>query len=169
MILEEYLLESGAVKFGDFTLASGRKSSYYVDIKKASTNPGFLKETAVRMAQHVKDVDLIAGVELGAVPLAVALALEVGVPYIMVRKKPKSHGASNLIEGDMEKGDRVLFVEDVTTTGGSLIKGVKAVRDEGGVVTQCIVIVDRQEGATEALVPENIELIPLVKVSDLMD
>ncbi|HEQ79255.1 MAG TPA: orotate phosphoribosyltransferase, partial [Euryarchaeota archaeon] len=128
MDMEKFLLESGAVKFGDFTLASGRKSSYYVDIKKAATHPGFLKESARRMALAMPDCQRVAGVELGAVPLAVALSMETSIPYIIVRKKPKGYGTSSLIEGPLEAGERVLFVEDVTTTGGSLIKGVAAVR-----------------------------------------
>ncbi len=162
------LEESGAVKYGEFTLTSGKKSSYYVDIKKASTKPDILKEISKLMAKHA-DCDRIAGMELGAVPLATALSLETNIPFLMVRKKPRSHGTGSQIEGELKRGDKVLVVEDVTTTGGSSVETVKVLRQEGADVNIVITVVDRNEGARKALSKINVELIALVSAEDLID
>ena len=123
MELDKFLLECGAVKFGDFTLASGRKSKFYVDIKKASTSPEFLKETAIRMKGVMPECDLIAGVELGAVPLAVALSLETGIPYRIIRKplltekgydiKEKHNQVAFQVEKDANKVQIKKAVEEI--------------------------------------------------------
>jgi orotate phosphoribosyltransferase len=166
--LKEQLLTSEAVMFGEFTLTSGRKSNFYVNIKKASTDPGILKNIAECMREHLGDEQVIAGMELGAVPLAVAVALESGLPYVIIRKEKRKHGTGSQIEGKMEEGSKVMLVEDVATTGGSLVKAVDAVREAGGVVERAIVVVDREEGGAEKAQEMNIELIPLVKISDLL-
>ena len=98
--LKQKLVDCGAVKFGDFTLTSGKKSSYYVDLKLASTDPSILKEIAVEFAKLLpENIDFIAGMELGAVPLAAALSLETGIPYSMIRKSSREHGTGTRIEG----------------------------------------------------------------------
>src|SRR6267143_5984769 len=105
------LKASGALQFGMFTLASGKTSSYYVDIKKAVTRPDLLRMIAAAMALFAGDADRIAGVELGAVPIAAAVSLASGKPYVMVRKASKEHGTKHEFEGELTRGDRVLFVE----------------------------------------------------------
>ncbi len=167
-MLKEKLEECGAVKYGEFTLTSGKKSKYYVDIKKASTNPGILKEIVEQMAEEV-DGTKIAGMELGAVPLAAALSLETDIPFLMIRKEKKGHGTGGRIEGDLEKGEKVVVVEDVTTTGGSSIETVEVLREAGAVVDKVLVVVDREEGASEALKDIDAELIPLVTASELLE
>ena len=160
--LAEGLLAVGAVEFGEFTLASGKKSDVYVNIKRAITRPDLLALCAKAMSLHARDVDRIAGVELGAVPLAVATALETGLPYVMVRKQPKGHGKEGWFEGD-----RVLLVEDVTTTAGSSVKGIMALREGGAWVDTVVVVVDRCEGATEALRAAGATLIPILTLDEL--
>jgi orotate phosphoribosyltransferase len=167
--LAKMLIDLGAVRFGDFTLASGRKSKYYVDIKKASTNTRFLKVLAKEMAAHTGGADRLAGIELGAIPILVALAVESGKPFVMVRKERKDHGTSKMLEGDLYAGENVCFVEDVTTTAGTLMKGIDVVRQAGGNVTRVLVIVDREEGARENLAAMGVELVPMVRVSELLD
>jgi len=166
-MLKEKLEECGAVKYGEFTLTSGKKSKYYVDIKKASTNPGILKEIVERMAEEV-DGTKIAGMELGAVPLASALSLETDIPFLMIRKEKKGHGTGGRIEGDLEEGEKVVVVEDVTTTGGSSIETVEVLRDAGAIVEKVLVVVDREEGAEEALNDIDVELKPLVTATELL-
>ncbi|UCG70534.1 MAG: orotate phosphoribosyltransferase [Thermoplasmata archaeon] len=168
MVLKDVLKECGAFKTGEFTLTSGKKSNYYVDIKQASTNPKILKEIAECMVKHLKGEEKIAGMELGAVPLAVALSLETDLPYLIIRKKTRSHGMGKLIEGHLEKNDKIILVEDVTTSGSSLLKAAEIVRGEGGMVKRALVVVDREEGATQLLREHDIELVPLVKVSDMV-
>ncbi len=167
MKLKYMLEECGAVRYGDFTLTSGKKSKYYVDIKMASTRPEILKVIAEEMANYV-DEDKIAGMELGAVPLATALALETDKPFLMIRKKTKSHGTSSRIEGDIKEGDTVVVVEDVVTTGGSSVETVQVLRKAGALVDKVIVVVDREEGAEKNLAAEDVELISLVDASDLL-
>src|SRR3989454_351610 len=110
------LKASGALQFGTFTLASGKTSSYYVDIKKAITRPDLLRTIAKAMAPYARGASRIAGVELGAVPIAAAVSLASGKPYVIVRKATKEHGTKHDFEGELNRGDLVLFVEDVVTT-----------------------------------------------------
>lgn len=168
MALRDDLLACGAVKFGDFTLASGAKSSYYVDIKKASGRPDILRRIGVEIAARSKGYDAVAGMELGAVPIAVSASLASGLPYLIVRKKPKEHGTGSRIEGDLPAGARVLVVEDVTTTGGSSIEAVKVLREAGYEVDRCVTVVDRESGAGARFAEARVVLDPLVRVSELL-
>ena len=161
------LKECGAIKFGDFTLASGKKSKYYIDIKKASAIPKILKLIASEIAEKIKvnsiDADYIGCVALGGVPIAVAVSLETDLPLIIIRKEAKEYGTKGQIVGDFIKNSKVLMVEDVATTGGSVMKAIKLLRDEGLIIKDVIVVVDREEGASAALAVESVELTPLVK------
>ena len=165
--LEKMIVELGAFKTGEFTLASGKKSDYYVDLRVAITRPEFLKMVAERMSRYTGDCDKIAGVELSAVPIAAALALEVGKPFLMVRKKAKEHGTGKVVEGVLAHDDKVVFVEDTATTAGTLVKAILAVREAGGVVDKALIIVDRKEGAAENLAAIGVEAISLIDVDDL--
>jgi len=157
----------GAVQFGAFTLASGKATDYYVDIKRAATRPDLLREIARRMAAHVKGYDRIAGVELGAVPIAAAVSLESGIPYLIVRKEAKEHGTKRVFEGELRVGDRVAFVEDVVTTAGTLGKAVEGLRAAGAVVDRAVAVVDREEGGADSLRSAGVELVSLLTARDL--
>jgi orotate phosphoribosyltransferase len=157
--------------YGDFTLASGKKSKYYIDIKKASTNPEVLAIIADEMANLLKGKqrpDRIAGVVLGSVPLAVALSLRTGIPFVMVRKEKKDHGTSKLIEGSLEKGMRVLVVEDVVTSAGSAVYAIDTLRAEGAVVEDILAVVDREEGGKQALEAKDVKLAALVTATEVL-
>jgi orotate phosphoribosyltransferase len=170
--LTKALKDCGALQFGDFTLASGAKSEYYIDIKKASTNPKVLYLISQLMAEKMQDQnirpDRIAGVVLGSVPLAAALSLATGVPYVMIRKEKKDHGTGKLIEGDLNPGDKVLVVEDVITTAGSSIKAIHTLREAGAEVTDVISVIDREGGGRENLEAEGVRFNPLVIASELV-
>jgi len=167
MELIDMLKGCGAIKFGKFVLTSGKESDYYIDIKAASTRPRILKRIAEEMAVHV-DGTRVAGMELGAVPIAAAVSLQTDLPFCILRKKPKEHGTGSQIEGEVKSGETVTVVEDVATTGGSMIQSVKLLRAAGAVVRRAIVVVDREEGAGEALRAENVELVALVKRSQML-
>jgi orotate phosphoribosyltransferase len=158
-----------AVKRGNFTLASGKKSSYYLDLKLAYTNPDVMKAIVFEMKERMQglNVDRIAGMELGAVPLAVALSLNTETPFVIIRKERKGYGAAKRIEGRIDNGDNVLLVEDVATTGGSIARAADIVREAGGNCTTAIAVVDRLEGAEDNLQKINIALIPLITIEDL--
>ena len=170
--MSQALTDCGALQFGDFTLASGAKSSYYIDIKKASTNPKVLKLIARLMAENLKKTgiraDRIAGVVLGSVPLAAALSLETGIPYVMIRKEKKDHGTGKLIEGDLQSGDNVLVVEDVITSAGSSMKAIETLRAEGAIVENVFSVIDREAGGADNLKSIGVKLTPLVKASELI-
>lgn len=171
-LLSEALEDCGALQFGNFTLASGAKSSYYIDIKKASTNPKVLRLMARLMAERMEaeglKPDRIAGVVLGSIPLAAALSLETGIPYVMVRKEKKDHGTGKMIEGDLNPGERVLVVEDVITTAGSSIQAIGTLREAGVKVVGVISVIDREGGGRENLAAEGVTLRALVKGSELL-
>ena len=160
---------AGALQFGTFTLASGRSSPYYVDIKRAVTRPELLRTIADGMAPFAQDTDRIAGVELGAVPIAAAVSLASGKPYIMVRKASKEHGTKKEFEGEFNRADRVLFVEDVVTTGGTLRGAIERLRGHGAVIEDCVCVVDREEGGKLLLAEISVRLHALLSSKDLLD
>jgi orotate phosphoribosyltransferase len=167
-ILIQHLKECGAIKFGRFVLTSGAISDYYIDIKKASTEPKILKFIAQQMSEYVNGYDMLAGMELGAVPLVVALSLESGIPYVIIRKEKREHGTGKQIEGGDVKGKNVLIVEDVTTSGGSVIKSIQILRENDAEVEKVLVVVDRESGAREKLEKLEVEFIPLLSISDIL-
>src|SRR5688572_10693706 len=159
--IPELLLTCGAVKFGDFTLTSGAKSPYYVDVKAASTDPSTLKAIAHKMAQLAAKngpFDAVAGMELGAVPLATAVSLESNLPLLIIRKGERKHGTGKRIEGMSPKGLSVFVVEDVTTSGKSTLEAVEVLRAAGATVEYACVVVDREAGAIKALADSKVHL-----------
>lgn len=146
------LLKERTYKEGDFTLSSGRKSHYIIDKYLFETDPVLLREVAREIAQRIPaETDRIAGVELGGVPLATAVALETGKPFLIVKKESKGYGTNKQIEGAYQTGDKVVLVEDVLTTAGQALKGVQKLKECGLDVIRLIGVIDRQEGAAENL------------------
>jgi len=166
--LIDLLKDCGAIKFGRFVLTSGAISDYYIDIKKASTKPLILKKISAEMSEYTQNYDLIAGMELGAVPLVVALSLETDIPYVIIRKDKREHGTGKQIEGEDVKGKKVLIIEDVTTSGGSVVKTIQILRENKALVDEVIVVVDRESGAEEKLRTAEVSFIPLLSVSDIL-
>jgi orotate phosphoribosyltransferase len=167
------LKSCGALLYGEFTLASGKESSYYIDIKKASTNPQVLAEIADHMATRMTErglaVDRIAGVVLGSIPLAVALSLRTGIPFVMVRKERKEHGTGKQIEGALRAGEKVLVVEDVVTSAGSSMEAIGILRAAGAQVTTVLTVIDRQEGGAERLEDMGVRLEALLTAQDVLE
>lgn len=161
------LLDAAAVRFGEFTLASGEKSDVYIDVKRAWTDPIRLELLARALAARVGTTDRLAGMELGAVPLVVATALRTGHPYVVLRKVAKEHGTQQSFEGEIPSGARVLLIEDVSTTGGSSLKSVEIIRGAGGTIDRALVVVDRESGARDRLAAAGVRLEPLVTLSEL--
>ncbi|MFH1773402.1 MAG: orotate phosphoribosyltransferase [Methanobacteriota archaeon] len=159
-----------AVKKGDFTLASGKRSSYYIDIKKAYTNPKILRELVKEIAKLIKNekVDRVAGVAVGGIPLAAGVSLELGIPFLIVRKEKKEHGTERLIEGELKAGEKIVVIEDVTTSGGSALAAVEVIREKKLICNKVIVVVDRLEGAGELLKKHDIMLVSLLTAKELL-
>jgi orotate phosphoribosyltransferase len=161
-------------------LASGRTSTYYFNMKPTMLDAegAYLIATLILDAIKGLDADLIGGLEMGAVPIASAVAAvshSGGRPVnaFFVRKQAKEHGTKSLIEGlpngDSLKGKRVVVVEDVTTTGASAIKAAEAVRAEGAEVVGVVTVIDRQEGAAEAFAAAKLKLTPILTLADFKE
>lgn len=137
---------------GDFLLRSGRRSRYYLDKYRFTTEPSLLRDIAQALASRLPaDTQRVAGPELGAVPLATAVALATGHPSVLVRGAAKSYGTERRFEGALTSDDNVVLIEDVVTTGGQAIDSAKALRDSGANVLVVLVVVDREEGAAQAM------------------
>ena len=164
------LKDCGAICYGNFELVSMKKSNYYIDIKKASTNPKTLKLIAKHVAIKVKemDVNVVAGVELGGVPLATAVSLELGLPLLIVRKTTKNYGTKSRFIGDIKPKDKIVILEDVTTSGSSVRNAIEIVNEAGASVRYAISVVDREEGAKENLEKIGVELIPIITINDIL-
>lgn len=162
------LRDSNAIEYGEFELSQGGTSKYYIDKYQFETDPESLELIAEAFAERVSDTKL-AGVALGAVPLVTATSVETGNPYVIARKQEKDHGTGNLIEGNLAEDEEVVIIEDVATTGQSAIDAANALRDTGATVYRVMVVVDREEGASEALADENLELEALVTASDILE
>jgi len=132
---------------GDFTLRSGRKSTYYLDKYLFETQPDILLALGQRLAQHAVDnVDRVAGAELGGIPLVSATSLASGKPAVLIRNSKKEYGTGKQIEGKLQPGDRVLLVEDVVTTGGQIIEAANVIRQSQAIVVAVVAVIDRLEG-----------------------
>ena len=164
---------------GEITLASGRKSDFYFNLKPTMLDPEGATLLAELTYEALKDdnLDYVGGLEMGAVPLAGAIAQLSwikGHPIaaFFVRKKPKEHGArlavEGLAKGESLRGKRIVIVEDVTTTGGSAMKAVEAVRDAGGDVAQVLTMIDREEGADETFAQAGIQFRSLYKAGEFL-
>ena len=175
MSSKEYLInllkENGVFLEGEFTLSSGKKSNYYINMKKAITEPEILQTISHLICDELKggNYDKIAGPALGAVPIATAISLESELPLLMIRKQKKGYGTSKSIEGELDDGDNVVIVEDVSTTGKSLLKAINAIQDNGGNVVKAFVVVDRNEGAIEEFESRGLKLQALINVRDFFE
>jgi orotate phosphoribosyltransferase len=156
---------------GDFVLRSGRRSRYYLDKYRFETEPALLaglgREIAALQREHAADAELLAGPELGAVPLAAAASMEAGLPFVIVRKAAKDYGTANRLEGVFAPGQRVCVVEDVVTSGGALLDAVTALREAGLDVCAAICVVDREEGGAAAIAAQGVSFHPLFTATDL--
>jgi len=147
-------IREAALLEGDFVLSSGERSSFYVDKYLFSTEPGLLSDVAGALAEQIPEgVERLAGVELGAVPLVVATALATGLPYIIVRKSAKEHGSSagQSIEGRSNRGETVVLIEDVVTTGTQAVRAAGRLREAGIEVASIVAVLDRREEIREDL------------------
>ncbi|MFM9995821.1 MAG: orotate phosphoribosyltransferase [Phycisphaerales bacterium] len=142
---------------GTFTLRSGRTSNYYLDKYLFSTRPEVLRHVGHELALRVRAAESalgvkaarLAGAELGGIPLVTVVSLETGLPCVFVRNKKKDYGTAKQLEGVLNKGDAVVIVEDVATTGGQALEAAQTLREAGANVLAIVATIDRQEGARE--------------------
>ncbi len=168
-----FLHENKIIKFGDFTLSSGKKSSYYVDLRLVPSYPHqFRKMVKFLQNEIIKDIgldkfDSIVSVPTGGLVIASALAIETVKPLIYVRNKAKDYGTSKSVEGKIWEGMKVVMIDDVATTGGSVVNGIKSLREVKIKVDDAYVIVNRMEGAEEALKEEGVTMHSITNVMQI--
>lgn len=172
------LVRNLSYREGDFTLVSGQKSGFYIDLKATTLHPDgayWLGRLAVQVMRESEVlVDAVGGLTLGADPIATAVSLaarEAGLrwPAFIVRKEPKGHGTSRFIEGteNLRPGARCLVVEDVVTTGGSSLKAIERLREAGYQPVAVMTIVDREQGGRETFERAGVQFIPLLTIGDV--
>lgn len=145
-------LLAAAVLRGQFTLRSGRTSTFYVDKYRFQVRPALLRRVAARLTEMIPTgTERLAGVELGAVPLVTAVSLASGLPFVIVRKGAKDHGTANLIEGEPLEGAAVTLVEDICTTGGAALEAAEKITLAGGRLLGIRIVLDRGEGGLDAI------------------
>ena len=153
---------------GEFTLRSGRTATEYFDKYRFEADPVLLDEIARRMAPLVPSgTQVLAGLEMGGIPVVTALGRHTGLPCAFVRKQAKAYGTCRLAEGAEVAGQRVLVVEDVVTSGGQIVLSTADLRNRGARVDGALCVIDRQEGGAEALAGHGIALRSLVTAADL--
>jgi len=154
----------GALKFGVFKLTSGRTSPYYIDLRIVPSFPDAFNRVCdvyvklIKKELGIEGFDRLAGIPTAGIPFASLIAYQLRKPFLYIRQSARLHGRERGVEGIIMPGDRVLLVDDLITTGGSLRKAARAIRAEGGVVDHALVLLDREEGGKQRLAEDNISL-----------
>jgi orotate phosphoribosyltransferase len=160
-------IRSAAHLTGHFVLRSGAESTEYFDKYLFEADPPLLWDIAEAMAPMVPDVDALAGLELGGVPLAVVLSQVTGLPARFVRKEPKSYGTGRLAEGGEIEGLRLVIIEDVVTSGGQVRVSAAELRARGAIVDEVLCVIDREAGGADRLAADDLKLSALFTASEL--
>jgi orotate phosphoribosyltransferase len=153
---------------GEFTLRSGRKSSFYIDKYLFETQPDILAELGRRFAEKAgPETTLIAGAELGGIALAAAASMAAKLPFVIIRNAKKGYGTGRMHEGRLQAGDRVLLVEDIATTGGQVVEAARLIAKIGATVERIVAVVDRGQGAAENIAAAGFAFESLLNSRDL--
>ncbi len=167
------LLKLDVIDFGVFKLSSGKESPYYIDLRVIPSFPDAFREICDFYAEYLtdsaglKNFDRIAGVPVAGIIFASQVAYNLKKPFLFVRKGVLLHGRERRVEGVLASGDRVLLVDDLITTGLTLKEAAEAVRAEGGVVNDAVVLLDREEGGKQLLEKSGIKLHALLKINEI--
>ncbi len=165
-----FLQDSGTIKFGNFKLSSGKDSAYYIDLRLVPSFPHQFRKMIKALQNLISEkigldsFDCIASIPTSGLVIASALAIETVKPLIYIRQKPKDYGTGSVIEGKVTNGSRILLIDDVGTTGQSLLNAIKALKEAKTTVTAAFVILNRFEGARELLASQNVKLYELTDV-----
>ena len=168
-----FLFENKIIQFGDFALASGKKSPYYVDLRLVPSYPHQFRKMVKHLQNEIilkvglDNFDSIVSVPTGGLVIASALAIETVKPLIYVRSKPKDYGTSKSIEGKISDGLKVVMIDDVATTGGSVLNAIKSLKEAKIKVEDAFVVVNRLEGADKALKEQGVTLHSVTNVMQI--
>ena len=169
-----FLLKSDSLKFGLYTLASGKQSPYYIDLRILQSFPRYFRLTIIALRDLISreigsDFDSLGSIPTSGLIFASALGYEMLKPLIYVRKESKMYGRRKMVEGYLRPGEKVLLVDDVATTGTSLSNTIKVIRDNGAIVKDAVAIISRLEGAEEKLQKMGVRLIAIATINDLIN
>jgi len=170
-----FLYKNNIIRFGNFTLASGKNSSYYVDLRLIPSYPHQFRKMIKNLQNLIvektglNDFDCLASVPTGGLVVTSALAIEIVKPLIYVRSKPKEHGTAKSIEGKISAGMKVVMVDDVVTTGTSVLNGINQLKEAGLLVSDLYVIINRLEGGDKALSDIGVQTHQLTDILEITD
>ena len=170
-----FLYKNNIIRFGNFTLASGKNSSYYVDLRLIPSYPHQFRKMIKNLQNLIvektglDDFDCLASVPTGGLVVTSALAIEIVKPLIYVRSKPKEHGTTKSIEGKISAGMKVVMVDDVVTTGTSVLNGITQLKEVGLLISDLYVIINRLEGADKALSNIGVQTHQLTDILEITD
>ncbi len=164
------LYRIGAVRIGDFVLKDGRHSPFYIDLRLVIGYPSVLRQLAGAMLRVTATLqyDCLAGIPYAGLPLAVAMSLQADCPLVYPRKETKSYGTQKQVEGVFTSGQRALVVDDVVTTGGAKLEAIRPLREAGLAADDIVVVVDREQGGSEALAREGLRVHRVLGVRRLL-
>jgi|PlaIllAssembly_1097288.scaffolds.fasta_scaffold36454_4 uridine monophosphate synthetase len=168
--LSRGLWQTGAIKFGEFTLKSGIISPFYINLRFLITIPSVLKIASHAMCEKAKGLkfDRVAGIPYGGLPMGVLISQELDKPLIYPRKEMKQHGDIRAIEGDFHKGEIVLVVDDLITDGQSKLEAIEAIKNEGMIVNDIIILVDREQGGAARMAEKGYHVKSVLTISGLL-
>jgi orotate phosphoribosyltransferase len=169
-----FLLKSNSLKFGLYTLASGKQSPYYIDLRMLQSFPRYFRLTINALRDLISreigsDFDSLGSIPTSGLIFASALGYEMLKPLIYVRKESKMYGGRKMVEGYLRPGEKVLLVDDVATTGTSLSNTIKVIRENGAIVKDAVAIISRLEGAEENLQKIGVRLVAIATINDLIN